>query len=152
VTFAPDLVLLQLGMQHILYNTPDAYRAELGRAIQILRDRGSLVAVATPPPVAELGSEISREAGGAWERSREFAQVAREVAANFKCACIDAHAAVLARGPVAASPLYQDRIHFTIQGHWLLSNLYAHALGVPGRVLWDDQALTPIVSPPEGLD
>ncbi len=142
LAFAPDLVLLQIGMQHVLYSTPDAYRNELGQAIRILRNRGSLVAVATPPPVAELGAELSGEAGGAWERSREFARVAREVAAEMKCACIDAHAAVLSRGPVAASPLYQDRFHFTIQGHWLLSNLYAHALGVPGRVLWDDLAPT----------
>ena len=68
----------------------------------------------------------------------------------MKCACIDGHAAGLSRGPVAAAPLYQDRFHFTIQGHWLLSNLYAHALGVPGRVLWDDLAPTASVPPPDG--
>ncbi|MFO1491436.1 MAG: SGNH/GDSL hydrolase family protein [Kiritimatiellia bacterium] len=136
LTYSPDLVILQTGMLNILYTGVDAYQAGLEQAVKDLQARGVLVVVGLPPPVADL-SPGANSAASPWERSRAYAEAARNVARAASCAVVDVPAAFLARGPVAAGPLYQDRTHLSNEGHRLIANLYLHLLGVTDRRIWD---------------
>lgn len=84
----PETVVLMFGTNDLVHSDVDEYRQKLAAVVKRCLDRGTVVVLTTIPP-----------RHGLEEKSAQFAQAARQVAAELKVPLIDYHAEILARRP-----------------------------------------------------
>jgi lysophospholipase L1-like esterase len=139
-TLDPDLVVLAYGTNEAadVDYTMDAYRADLRRALGMLRAAAPDVACVLVGPT-DTARRLRDGSYAAWPRTAEVAQVQREEAPAFGCASWDWQQATGGPGSIVAwrlqrEPLAaEDLIHLTPKGYVLSAERFLDALDGAGK-------------------
>jgi hypothetical protein len=84
----PEVVLIMFGTNDLTHVSVDDYRLQLRALVQKCLDNGTIVILSTIPPRS-----------GFLGKSAEFAEAARQIAAESKIPLVDYHAEILKRRP-----------------------------------------------------
>jgi lysophospholipase L1-like esterase len=130
----PDLIIWAYGANDAMSITPESFHD--GLANVVTKINGAHIDLLLDTCTTWTGGQPDQPESYLF-RTRDFAAVARAVAAEQALPVVDQYAAFSARGPRYLGDLLSDAVHPNEFGHRVLATTLAAALGVPDQVLFD---------------
>ncbi len=94
----PDLIILQGGMEDVLYSDPAGFRTDVDALVQVMQNKNVHVILCTPPPIGSFEVRPGQERS-LYERSRLLAEAVIEVGEARNLPVVDVFSMLNARGP-----------------------------------------------------